>query len=122
MGDDGHFGFGVEGGAGPVEVLHPHAVAVEVAAVLVANALVAVVAVAAVGAGAGYETGTLAGVRGVGCRDGVGLPDVHLGAAGARGAGAGVGVVGGWGPAGAVGLAVDPLDVVRALGVAVSWL
>ena len=118
--DDGHLGLGVELHARAVEVLHAHAVAVEVASILVADALVAVGAVAAVEPCAGYETGALAGVRSVRGGDGVGLPDVHLRAAGAKLAVAGVGVVGRRGPALSVGLAVDPLDVVGALGVAVS--
>jgi hypothetical protein len=118
--NDGHLLLGVEGGAGAVEVLHTHAVAVEVAAVLVADALVAVIAVTAVGARASNDTRALAGVGSVCGRDAVSLPDVHLSAAGASGAGTGVGVVGVGDPAGGVGLAVDPLDVVRALGVAVS--
>ena len=93
--DNGHLGLGVEGGAGAVEVLDAHAVAVEVAAILVAHALVAVVAVAAVSRGcASDETSALAGVGSVGGRDAVGLPDVHLGAASAGLAGSGVGVVG----------------------------
>ena len=49
----------------------------------------------------------------------VGLPDVHLRAAAAEVAGAGVGVVVRRLPVPDVGLAVDPLHVVRALGVAV---
>jgi hypothetical protein len=118
--DDSHLGLGVESCARSVEVLNAHAVAVEVAAVLVANALVAIGAVAAVDAGAGYETSALAGVGRVGGGNRVSLPNVHLGAAGAEFARAGVGVVGGRDPAVVVGLAVDPLDVVGALGVAVS--
>ena len=60
-------------------------------------------------------------MRGVGGRDGVGLPDVHLGAAGASVTLAGVGVVLSAVPALNVSLSVDPLDVVGALSVAVSW-
>jgi hypothetical protein len=96
LGDDGHLLLGVEGGAGAVKVLRTHAVAVEVAAILVADTLV--------------------------CgRDAVGLPDVHLSAASASGAGTSVGVIGVGDPAGGVGLAIDPLDVVGALRVTVSW-
>ena len=50
----------------------------------------------------------------------VGLPDVHLGAAGAEVAGARVRVVVRRLPVPDVGLAVDPLDVVRTLSVAIS--
>lgn len=60
-------------------------------------------------------------MRGVGGRDGVGLPDVHLGAAGADVTLTGVGVVLSAVPARNVSLTVDPLDVVGALSVAVSW-
>lgn len=118
--DDGELLRRVDCLALAVEILDSHAVAVEVAAVLVADALVAVIAVTAVGARASNDTRALAGVGSVCGRDAVSLPDVHLSAAGASGAGTGVGVVGVGDPAGGVGLAVDPLDVVRALGVAVS--
>jgi hypothetical protein len=121
LGDDGHLLLGVEGGAGAVKVLRTHAVAVEVAAILVADTLVAVVAVTAVGARAGNNTRALAGVGSVCGRDAVGLPDVHLSAASASGAGTSVGVIGVGDPAGGVGLAIDPLDVVGALRVTVSW-
>ena len=121
LGHNGHLRLGVELHAGAEEALVTHAVAVEVAAVLVADAVVAVVTVAAVSACAGSETRALAGMRGVGGRDGVGLPDVHLGAAGASVTLAGVGVVLSAVPALNVSLSVDPLDVVGALSVAVSW-
>jgi hypothetical protein len=120
LGDDGHFLLGVEGGAGAVEVLDAHTVAVEVAAVLVADTLVAVVAITTVGACAGNNTRALAGMGGVGSRDTVGLPNIHLRAAGANGTSTGVSIVGVGDPAGAVGLAVDELHVVGALGIAVS--
>lgn len=120
LGDDGHLRLGVELGSRTVEVLDAHAVAVEVTAVLVANAVVAVIAVTAVGASACYDARALAGVRGVGGGDGVGLPDIHLGAACTCVTLAGVGVVLRAVPALDVGLAIDPLDVVGALGVAVS--
>lgn len=118
--DNSHLSLSVELHAGPVEVLHAHAVGVEVAAVLVAHALVAVVAVTAVCTCALDETSTLAGVGGVSSGNRVGFPDVHLRTASTNGASAGVAIVGGGHPARAVGLAVDPLDVVGALGVAVS--
>lgn len=121
LSDDGHLLGGVEGHAWAVEVTDAHAVAVEVAAVLVANSAVAVVAVTAADVvGALLETSALAGVGSVGSGDGVGLPDVHLGAAGTHLALAGVGVVVGRVPALDVGYTVDELDVVGALGVAVS--
>lgn len=120
LSDDSHLLLGVELHAGAVEVLDAHAVAVEVAAVLVADAAIAVVTVTAVGASAGYETSALARVGSVGSGDGVGLPDVHLSAAGTELAGSTVRVGVRWVPALDVGGAVDPLDVVGALGVAVS--
>ena len=61
-----------------------------------------------------------AGVGGVGGGPAVRFPDVHLGAAGSVLADAGVDVGVGRLPVLHVGLAVDPLDVVRALGVAVA--
>ena len=65
-------------------------------------------------------TGHRAGVGREGLALAVGLPDVHLRAAGAEVAGAGVGVVVGWLPVPDVGLSVDPLEVVGALSVAVA--
>jgi len=59
-------------------------------------------------------------VRGDSVGDAVGLPDVHLVTAGASASSAGVIVVGGSGPALNVGFAVDELDVLGALSVAVS--
>ena len=121
LSDNSHLLGGVEGHAWAVEVTDAHAVAVEVAAVLVANSAVAVVAVtAAYFVLALLETSALAGMRSVGSGDGVGLPDVHLGAAGTQLALAGVGVVVGRVPALDVGHTVDELDVVGALGVAVT--
>lgn len=52
--------------------------------------------------------------------DKVGLPDVHLGAAGAVATNAGVGIVGGGSPAFDVALAVDELQVTGTLGVTVA--
>lgn len=124
LGDDGDLLGGVDGElrALAVEGGVAHTVAVEVTAVGVALAGVAggAVSSAAGVAGAALLADGLAGVRGVGGGDGVGLPDVHLGAAGAHVADAGVGVVGGRRPALDVGLAVNELEVAGALGVAVS--
>ncbi len=85
---------------------------------LVALARVPVIARAAVDAIAAGLLGNLARVRSVGGGVEVGLPDVHLGAAGAvlSGSRAAVGAT----PAINVGLAVDELDVLRALAVAVA--
>ena len=90
----------------------------ELALTLVALARVPVVASAAVDTIAPGLLGDLARVRGVGGGVEVGLPDVHLGAAGAvlSGSRAAVGAT----PAINVGLAVDELDVLRALAVAVA--
>lgn len=96
----------VELEAGAVERLVALAVAVEVASVGVAVARVAVgrVGAAARVAAAGVVGRVRARVRRVGRGDGVGLPDVHLGAAGAHVADAGVGVVGRRVPAIDIGL------------------
>lgn len=113
LGDDGQGLCGVEGelGAGTVEGLVALAVAVEVAAVRVAVAAVTVLGVSAA-AGitlAGVVVIVLARVRRVGGADAVGLPDVHLGAAGTEAADAGVGVVVGRLPVVRVGLSFSLL-------------
>ena len=59
-------------------------------------------------------------MRGDSVGDTVGLPDIHLVTAGAGATSASVSVVGGSAPALNVGLAVDELDVARALRVAVA--
>jgi hypothetical protein len=59
-------------------------------------------------------------VRSVSSRDGVSFPNIHLGAACANFACSGVGVALRGVPAFDVGLAIDELDVVRALRVTVS--
>jgi hypothetical protein len=139
LGDDGHFLGGVEGGAGAVEVLDAHAVAllgllvcglswvggcsayVEITSVLVADTAVTVAAVSARDIiSALLKTRALARVRGVGGRDGVGLPDIHLGAAGTDLTRSGVRVSVRWVPALDVGLSVDKLDVVGTLAIAVT--
>lgn len=94
LGDDCHLLGGVEGGAGAIEVLNTHAVAVEIATVLVADTSVAVVAITAGGASALLETCALAGMGSVGGGDGVSLPDIHLWAASTDLASSSVGVVG----------------------------
>jgi hypothetical protein len=94
---------------------------VEIATILVANGLVTAVTITAGGGvSARYKTRTRARVGSVGSRDGVGLPDVHLGAASTDLAGSRVGVSGGGVPSLEVGLAVDVLDVVGALRIAVT--
>jgi len=59
-------------------------------------------------------------VRGVGCGNGVGFPDVHLVTAGTEVALAGVGAVAVRNPAHNVGLSIDELEIVGALGIAVA--
>jgi hypothetical protein len=121
LGDNGHLLGAVQSHARAVEVTDTHAVAVEIATVLVAKTTVAVVTVtAAYVVGALLETSALAGMGSVGGGDGVGLPDVHLWAASTDLTLAGVRVVVRRVPALNVGLSVDELDVVGALGVAVS--
>jgi len=95
---------------------------VEITAVLVAHTAVAV----AVTITARHivcaldKTRTAAGVGGVGSGDGVGFPDVHLGAASTDLASSSVGIGVGGVPSLNVGLSVDELDVVGALGIAVT--
>ena len=94
---------------------------VEITSVFVAKTAVAVVAISARDViSALLETRALARVRGVGGGDGVGLPDVHLRAAGTDLAGSSVRVGVRWVPALDVGLSVDELDVVGTLTVAVT--
>lgn len=95
---------------------------VDIATVLVADTLVTLLAIAALGALTSEETVLLAGMGRVGRGDGVGLPDIHLRAACAILATAGVLVLGRRLPAHRVGLSVDPLDVVGTLSIAITWL
>lgn len=94
---------------------------VEIAAVLVADTSIAVGAITACHfVGALLKTRTRARVRSVGSGNGVGLPNIHLGAAGTDLTLSSIWVVVRWVPALYVSLAVNPLDVVGALGVAVT--
>jgi len=93
---------------------------VEITAILVAQTAVAVVTVTTGFASALLETRTLARMGSVGSGNGVGLPDIHLWAAGTDLTRSGVGVVRGGVPSLDVGLAVDELDVVGALRIAVT--
>ena len=139
---DGDLLAGVDRLAGAEEGLVAHAVGVEVASVLVADALVSRSWVTAVRALAADESVALAGVGSVRRGVLVGLPDVHLSAAGSVAARAGVYIIGRRSPVENVGLltvlvgvsglrswvldgksaylAVDELHVVWALGIAVS--
>ena len=125
LGDDGDLlgGIDSEVGSGTVEGLVALAVGVEVTAISIASSAIAVVGVGSTArvtfASMLSELG--ARVRSVGSGDGVGLPDVHLGAAGTDVTLAGVGVVLRAVPALDVSLTVDPLDIVGALSIAVSW-
>ena len=85
LGHDGHRGLGVDGVAGAVEGFVAHAEGVEVASVGVASAGVAGLGVgaAALVALAHSLLNSVARVGSIGRGDAVGLPDVHLGAAGA---------------------------------------
>lgn len=94
---------------------------VEITTILVTVAAVAAVTITARGgAVAGVKTLLLARMGGVGGGDGVGLPDVHLGAAGTELTGSSVRVSIRWVPALNVGNTVDVLDVVGALSIAVT--
>jgi hypothetical protein len=99
LGDDGELGVGVDLQAWAVVGGVTHTVRVEVATVLVAHTTVAVGTVTAFGARASVLAVDCAAVRSVGSGVLVGLPDIHLIAAGSVVTLAGVGVVGGWGPA-----------------------
>lgn len=107
LGDDGELGLGVNGHAGTEESLVAHAEGVEVTTILVADAAVAVVTITALSTLAALASS--ARVRSVGSSHRVGFPDVHLRTAGAVGALAGVGVVGGWLPAFDIGLSRDAI-------------
>ena len=93
---------------------------IEITAIRITNRRIT--RVGGVGAAAGrsaadLEPRTRAGMRSHSSRNRVCFPDVHLGAAGAVGAKAGVGAVGLRGPACAVGLAGNEFQVTRALRV-----
>lgn len=94
LGDDSELSVGVDGLAGSVELLLAETVGVEVTAVFVAETAVPVVTITALGTGAACLPDGGARMGGISSRDGVGLPEVHLGAASSVAALAGVGVVG----------------------------
>ena len=111
---------GVDGLARAVERLVAHPEGVEVATIPVAVTLVAVtVARATSFVRSASGVARSAGVGGHSVGDLVGLPDIHFIAAGAGLAKARVCVVGSWGPAVAVRLTVDELDVLGALSITV---
>jgi hypothetical protein len=103
LGDDGEFGGSVDRLASAVEGSVTHTEGVEVTTIGIANTIVTG-GDGAVFAGAASLAGDGAGVRGVGGGHGVGLPDIHLIAAGTEVTSTGVGVVGRWFPALRVGL------------------
>ena len=121
LGDDGELALGVDGHARTVEGLVALAEGVEITSVGVAGAAVAVGAVGATAgvAAAHHLAGGVAGVRSEGRGDAVGLPDIHLRAAGAVVASTRIGIIGGGLPSINVGLTVDELEVARALRVTV---
>ena len=105
------------------EVLVSQPVRGEICSVLIANAVITVARVVVAARDrilAPLLTRSGARMRREGLGVHVGLPDIELHAAGAVFAFAGIGVVAGRLPVFAVGLSVDELDVVRALGVAVA--
>lgn len=122
LGDDGKLALGVDGHARAVEGLVALAEGVEITSVGVAGAAVAVGAVGATAGitGAHHLAGRVARMGGEGRGDAVGLPDIHLRAAGPVVAGTRIGIVGGGLPPFNVGLTVDELEVARALRVTVS--
>ena len=93
---------------------------VEIAAVLVANTVVTLIGITTVSTRALGNAVLGARMRSVSGGDGVGLPDIHLRAASTVFARSGVLVIFRWLPALNVGLAIDPLDVVGTLGIAVT--
>lgn len=111
FGNDSEFARGVHNLAWAVEALVAHAKGIEVAAVLVTDAVVAAVAITALSCTlADIQASLVARMWSVRGRNGVGFPDVHLVAAGAHVALAGVGVVLGRGPAFDVGLREEHQD------------
>lgn len=94
---------------------------VEVAPVLVANTAVALVAITTVSARARNEPKLFAGVRCVGSRDRVGLPEIHLSAARAQFSATSILIIGAGFPTLGIRSTVDPFDVVRALRVTVAF-
>lgn len=119
LGDNGELLGGVDGHTGTVEGLITHAERVEIATVGITNGGIAILGTA-VGTLTARDTGAGTGVRGVGGGDGVGLPDVHLTTASTPVASSGISVIIRAAPAFNISLAVDELDVTRALRVAVA--
>jgi len=93
LSDDGELGVGVDGLSGAVETLVAHTVRVEVTTVGVANASVSVVCTTASCAAAAGGRSAVTRMGGVGSRNGVGLPDIHLVTAGTVVSGTSVGIV-----------------------------
>jgi len=120
LGDDGELLRGVDSEALAVEGFVALAEGVEVATIGIADGSVAVIGTTARGASALVETGGGTRMGGVGRRDGVGLPDIHLVTAGTSTTGSSVRVVVGWLPAFDVGSSSDELEVSGALRVAVA--
>jgi hypothetical protein len=81
LGDDGEFGLGVHGQTFTIEGSVTHAVRVEVASVFVADSTVAVVSITAVISRTPVWASNSTTVWGIGSRDLVGFPDIHLRAA-----------------------------------------
>lgn len=104
LGHHGELLRGINGLSRAEEGLVTHAVAVEVTSVLVAETRVAVIAVTTLDSRAAGEPVACAGMRGVGRRVQVRLPDVHLGTAGSVATTSGVRIGGGWGPVEEIGL------------------
>lgn len=107
---------------GAVEGLVTHAVRVEVATVFVTNSILALslVVVAAINTFAAIVAWFVARVGSELSGETVGLPNVHFCAASTIVAAARVAIFGGRSPVLAVGLAIDPLHIMRALCVAIS--
>lgn len=123
LGHDGHLLGSIDRLANAVELLVAHAVRVEVATIGIAHTGIPVIAVGAtaVVALAAGLVDFLARMGSIGSGHVVGLPNIHLGAARAITTGAAVGVIAAIGcPSLDVGLAIDELDVLGALRIAVA--
>lgn len=121
LSDNGHLPGSINGLSWTIEFPVTHTEGVEIATVLVAVGLVSVLAITAVnGVVTDVNTGSLASVRSVSVGDRVGLPDIHFGAANSELTESGIVIGRGWVPSNNVSLSTNPLDVVWALGIAVT--
>jgi len=112
--------FGIDGHSRSEKGLDAHTPRVEIATVFIANSTVSVITVTALRSVASVLSLDATNVWGVGGCHAVRFPDVHLHTTCTVHSSTGVLVVGRGFPIESVGLAVDKLDVVRALSIAIS--